>query len=364
VGSAVEAAEGRQQHVIALIPAHNEELTVAATVGCLRAQRRPPDRVVVACDNCTDGTERVARQTGAEVFVTQANTDMKAGALNQALSHLLPGLDDRDVILVVDADSLVSDNFVSEALTRFSVKPMLGGLSGVYAGKPGGGLVGWCQRNEFARWGFDARQQDGKAICLSGAASAFTVRAIRTVIAARVDGALPGGHGFYNTLNFTEDFEVTQALKHLGFEIRNMMRVSISTAVKTTWGELHVQRLRWNRGITETLLAFGLTRHTAQMWLRWAIYILSVLAIPMSLFLLSYRFAAGDGWRLNLWVMLWLAITAVIMIHKSVTIARTRGWSAVVAFLLVPELVYDAFLHLTFVRALWNTTTGASKKWR
>jgi biofilm PGA synthesis N-glycosyltransferase PgaC len=142
VGSAVEAAEGRQQHVIALIPAHNEELTVAATVGCLRAQRRPPDRVVVACDNCTDGTERMARQTGAEVFTTQANTDMKAGALNQALKQLLPGLDDRDVILVVDADSLVSDNFVSEALARFSARPMLGGLSGVYAGKPGGGLVG------------------------------------------------------------------------------------------------------------------------------------------------------------------------------------------------------------------------------
>ena len=46
---------------------------------------------------------------------------------------------------------------------------------------------------------------------------------------------------------------------HCGWAIRNMLRAGIETAVKPTWTELHVQRLRWNGGITETLLQYGWT---------------------------------------------------------------------------------------------------------
>ena len=44
-----------------LIPAHNEEAILGLTLTSLAEQSRPPDRVVVVADNCTDATVEVAR---------------------------------------------------------------------------------------------------------------------------------------------------------------------------------------------------------------------------------------------------------------------------------------------------------------
>ena len=361
------APSSRRQRppVTVLVPAHNEEASVAATIACVLAQEWTPDRVLVICDNCTDDTEAIARKAGAETHVTVRNTHMKAGGLNQALSFMMPGMAENDLILVIDADTLISQNFVSEAVTRFSRDRRLGGVSGVYAGKPGGSLVGWCQRNEFARWGFDSRQQSGKSICLSGAASIFTVGALRRVVAARAAGRIKGGPYVYNTDNFTEDFELSQALLHSGSKITNMLNVHIETAIKPTWAELHTQRLRWNRGITETLCAFGLTWHTWELWVRWAVYTFSVLSIPLSLFLIGERVGSGVGFHLNIWMALWIGVTILIGVHKAATVARTRGvLSAIAAAFILIELPYDTFLHLTFVRSLWEGLTATSKQWR
>ena len=86
-----------------LIPAHDEEASIAATLESVAAQHLPADNVLVIADNCTDNTALVAAQNGATVVATKNNTGKKAGALNQALSQVLPGMDDSDIILVLDA---------------------------------------------------------------------------------------------------------------------------------------------------------------------------------------------------------------------------------------------------------------------
>jgi poly-beta-1,6-N-acetyl-D-glucosamine synthase len=358
-----DSVAGRR--LVALVPAHNEERTIAATVACILRQDRPPNRLVVVCDNCIDETDLRAQKAGAETYVTTRNADMKAGALNQALERsVMPGLDDRDLIWVIDADTITSPNFSAAAEKAFDKSPVLGGVSGVYRGKPGGGWVGWCQRAEFSRWAFDARQQNGKAICLSGASSVYTVGALRQVVAARKSGCICGRPHVYNADNFTEDFELTQALLHTGSRVLNLMNVWIETAVKPTWVDLHTQRLRWNQGITETLAEYGLTRHTAPMWMRWLVYTFSISSLPLSLFLLSERFTAGSGFPFNAWMMLWLGVTAIMMTHKATTISRDRWWHPLVALVLVAELPYDTFLHVTFARSLWRGLSRARKQWR
>lgn len=57
-----------------LIPAHDEAATIGAALASLRAQERPPERVVVVADNCTDDTADIARGLGAHVVVTRGNT--------------------------------------------------------------------------------------------------------------------------------------------------------------------------------------------------------------------------------------------------------------------------------------------------
>ena len=57
----------------AVIPAHNEARSIAATIRSLRRQSRVPDRVLVVCDNCTDDTADIALLNGAEVMCTGGN---------------------------------------------------------------------------------------------------------------------------------------------------------------------------------------------------------------------------------------------------------------------------------------------------
>jgi hypothetical protein len=83
--------------VTVLVPAHNEEVSLPATLASLREQTRPPERVIVVADNCTDSTVALAEAAGAEVVESVDNTHKKAGALNQVLARLLPTLGDNDL---------------------------------------------------------------------------------------------------------------------------------------------------------------------------------------------------------------------------------------------------------------------------
>lgn len=61
----------QRRAVVALVPAHNEEEAIASTLAGLMTQSRPPDRVIVVCDNCTDQTADLAALAGAEVLRTR-----------------------------------------------------------------------------------------------------------------------------------------------------------------------------------------------------------------------------------------------------------------------------------------------------
>ncbi|HEY9472418.1 MAG TPA: glycosyltransferase, partial [Mycobacteriales bacterium] len=50
-----------------IVPAHNEELVIGATLSALRAALRPGDRVLVVADRCTDATGSIASDLGAQV---------------------------------------------------------------------------------------------------------------------------------------------------------------------------------------------------------------------------------------------------------------------------------------------------------
>ena len=112
---------GKTLRLTVLVPAHDEALTIEATLGSLFGQTRRPDRVIVIADNCTDNTAELARAKGAEVINTVGNSEKKAGALNQVLSELLSQIDNRDVTMVMDADSAISSTFLEVAMGASSL---------------------------------------------------------------------------------------------------------------------------------------------------------------------------------------------------------------------------------------------------
>ena len=96
--------------VTVLIPAHNEQDKIGATLRSLQEHDDPPDRIIVVADNCTDSTEQVARAAGVEVVPTVGNTK-EAGALNQVLVRLLPQLDENDTVMIMDADTVLDRGY-------------------------------------------------------------------------------------------------------------------------------------------------------------------------------------------------------------------------------------------------------------
>ena len=92
--------------VAVLVPAHDEELTIAATLEALRAQLEPGDRLLVVADNCIDRTAAIARQHHAEVIErTDPLRRGKGYALDAGIRHLEAGAGPQpQVLLIVDAD--------------------------------------------------------------------------------------------------------------------------------------------------------------------------------------------------------------------------------------------------------------------
>ncbi|MDD0856865.1 glycosyltransferase family 2 protein [Arthrobacter alpinus] len=252
--------------VTVLVPAHNEADAIIETLESLELQTRRPDRVIVIADNCTDATEQLAADFGAEVISTVGNTDKKAGALNFALNGILADADPDDLILVQDADSQLSPDFIENAMRHLSANDNLGAVGGVFRGGPGGGFVGHLQRNEYARYARDVKRLHGKCLVVTGTAALFRVRTLQGVSTARIMGLLPAGNGhggIYDTSVLTEDNELSFALLTLGYSIASPADCTLVTEVMPTWRELWAQRLRWKRGAVENCVQYGWTKITS-----------------------------------------------------------------------------------------------------
>ena len=343
--------------VVVLIPAHNEEASIEAAIESVQSQA---DRVYVVADNCTDRTVELARATGATVLETEDNDAKKAGALNQALARLMPGLDDDDFVLLMDADGTLDAGFVDAARTKFEADPKLGGVSGTFRGDTGGGFVGTCQRNEYARYARDVRRLKGRALVLTGTATAFRVSTLRDVLRARHDGRLPHGGGqVYDTNVLTEDNELTLALLHRGWKILAPRDCTLTTEVMETWGDLAKQRLRWKRGAFENLWDYGFTRITASYWGRQALSLVSVVAT------LAYVVSVPVTLALGAFTLqpFWLGVTGVFVLERVVTV-QTRGWrQQLLALPLVIEMVFDLFLQAVQARAFAEVALGRKAAW-
>jgi len=110
---------GDRPNTAVLVPAHDEEGGIGATVTALRAQLAPGDRLIVVADNCSDQTAAVARAAGAEVF---ERSDAEKRGKGYALSFGAEKLEAAPpaVVVIVDADCRLSDGGL-ETLARAAI---------------------------------------------------------------------------------------------------------------------------------------------------------------------------------------------------------------------------------------------------
>ena len=358
--SAPTAVLPRTVTVVALVPAHNEQDGIVGTIRSLHGQTRSPDRIVVVADNCTDATVELARAAGAEVVETVGNRHRKAGALNQALAAVLPNLHDSDVVLAMDADSQLAPDFVATGLRYLAYSLDRGAISGSYVARTDRTTVGLLQRIEYAQGLHIVHNRGGRIHVLSGAACMFTARALRAVARARGSALLPGPRGWvYHQESLTEDYELTLALKRIGFAPLNARDCQVVTDVMTTWQDWRAQRLRWQRGTLETLLLYGWVRHTRKAWgVQYWTYFRSLVPLLMVLF-----WAYALGFEKISFQPFWLLIIPVFVLDQVIAAWKAGPRGRILSALLIPMWAYDLVQSTVYWRALLLSLRGGESTW-
>ncbi|WBM81091.1 glycosyltransferase family 2 protein [Cryobacterium breve] len=346
--------------VTVLIPAHNEAQSLPVTLASLLSQSHPPERVIVVADNCTDSTVSIARDHGVEVVESVDNTQKKAGALNQALKRILPGQLDNDVVMIMDADTALDDGFLAEAVARFTSDRALMAIGGLFYGEPGFGLLGLLQRNEYVRYSRELARRRGRVFVLTGTASLFRPLALRSVAENR-GVTIPGVPGdVYDTYALTEDNELTLALKSLGGLITSPTQCTVVTELMPTLRALWQQRLRWQRGALENIGTYGLTPATLRYWAQQLGIGYSVIALTSFLSLMVVTLLAVSTW---VWFPFWLCLGLVFVAERVVTVWE-GGWRArLLAVTVLPELCFDMFLNVVYVKGIVDITLGRQAHW-
>ncbi|MFS4488183.1 glycosyltransferase family 2 protein [Dietzia kunjamensis] len=346
--------------ITVLIPAHNEQDRITATITSLQTQADPPERIVVVADNCTDATPDLARAAGVEVFTSRGNVHKKGGALNQALADLLPELGENDCVMVMDADTVLDQGYLTAARRRFTDDRALMAVGGLFYGEDGAGLLGQFQRNEYSRYSRDIRRRRGRVFVLTGTASVFRSRALRTVAASR-GSRIPGHTGdVYDTAALTEDNELTLALKSLGGLMVSPQECTVVTEVMPTWTALWHQRLRWQRGALENLAAYGITPQTTRYWFQQLGIGYGAIALTSYLLLILITALALNQW---VWYPFWGTLGLLFMLERLIGVWRSDLRAKLVSVALVPELLYAMFLNVVFLRGVADILLARQANW-
>jgi biofilm PGA synthesis N-glycosyltransferase PgaC len=361
--------------IIAIVPAYNEAATITTTVQALRRQWSPKlDEIIVVPNNCTDQTASAAAAAGATVLeFPGVNPHKKAGALNWAINRLLPALDDADQVLVTDADSVLDADFTQHArraLLRPHVRghrtsqrqrPEVGAACACFrTDRASTGLLSRLQRNEYERFARQIGRAGDNALVLSGVATLFDVSAVRKVLAAR-GGELPGYPGeFYHRDTATEDIELTFAFRAMGYRPMAPASARAQTDIMPSWKALKDQRLRWQRGMLDSLKIYGLTRATAaDLGRQLGIYLGSLAAPAYLTFLAVATLVYGSvpfSWT-------WAPLTLLFVAERIWTV-RCNPWRDILlAALLLPEWAYEQWRSGVYWLAVWKTLRGASRVW-
>ncbi|MGZ4178492.1 MAG: glycosyltransferase family 2 protein [Solirubrobacteraceae bacterium] len=329
-----------------LIPAHNEEAGIVAAMESVEAQTLRPDRRIVVSDNSTDRTVELARsRPGWEVWETVGNRGRKGGALNQAWAILEPSLADVDYVVTMDADTLLDQNFVACAYARYQEEKLkgraLGGICANFSGLPLDSALGALQMMEYARAEMINRSRRGFAPVLAGAATMFSVQALRSVHVTR-------GHLYEPVL--TEDYELTLALRVNGYSTMAPRSCKACTDLMPTVATLWAQRLRWYRGAFEALRAHGFRRGirndigwlTFSLWAaasRW-LFLVALLITVLTIGNIAF----------SPWLFLLFAFASLIRVIQ----VRELGWKyMLLAGFMVEELYYAFFLEAVLWRSVY-----------
>jgi cellulose synthase/poly-beta-1,6-N-acetylglucosamine synthase-like glycosyltransferase len=255
-----DAVGGPRVTVGVIVAARDEALVLPVTLAALRAQTDRPDRILIADDGSTDATPDVLRERYGLATPGQGEMETghplihwlrlpgggKARAMNLAISRI-----DTEVVLTVDADTLLEPGAIAAVRAAFAGEPALvattGVLTPVCAATLKGRVFQWFQTYEYVR-NFLSRyawmRLDG-LLLISGAFAGFRRAAVLEV-------------GGFDPDCLVEDYELIHRLKRFsarqgrGWTTRVLGGALARTEAPSSVLAFLRQRRRWFGGFLQT----------------------------------------------------------------------------------------------------------------
>lgn len=299
---------------VVLVPAHNEEACIGATVANLCALDYPADKfeVLVIADNCSDQTAAIAREKGATVLERFDDEKKSKGyALEYALEHLGAydaSRDPKRAFVVIDADSTAD----SALLRRFNDHHQAG-LDWVqaYYTSSNPDQTPYTRMLTYAFALFNGCWQLG--LSLLGFSASF-----------RGCGMSFSQAGLqrqpFNVYGLTEDLEFSWRLRSVGEKVAFVPYIRVyGEMVQKQDAAAQSQRIRWEQGRAALKKEYGGKLKSSEYLSFWekGVYLVDLYMLPLTKYLtvllgLSaiagiYQLTTGQG-------LFWLALAFISLL--------------------------------------------------
>jgi cellulose synthase/poly-beta-1,6-N-acetylglucosamine synthase-like glycosyltransferase len=344
-----------QEPISVIVPAFDEQATIAATVRTLAASNHPEVEVVVVDDESADATAETVRDLGfANVRLVQVPSGGKATALNTGVA-----LARHELIVMVDADTIVAPDALHELVQPFG-DPGVGAVAGnVKVGNRRGLLARWQHIEYVIGFNLDRRLYDalGCIPTVPGALGGFRRETLEAI-------------GGLSTDTLAEDTDLTMAILREGWRVVYQDTAQAHTEAPRTLRQLWHQRYRWSYG---TMQAMWKHRHSmveggpSGRFGRRGLPLIALFSVVLPLLapLLDLLTVYGTFF-LNRWITAigWLAVL-VLQTITAVLAFRLDGerlrplWS-----LPLQQFAYRQIMYLVLLQSATTALAGRRLRWQ
>lgn len=221
-----------------LVPAYNEESSVADTVKSLLNQTTPPKEIIVIDDGSTDNTGEVARKAGATVVRPPQNTGTKAGAQNYALTQV-----DTEFTMAIDADTTIAPDGVEKLLNAIALNKSIAAACGSVIPRhkstiwERGRYIEYLLAFTFYK---PIQNYFNKPLISSGCFSVYRTKMLKEV-------------GGWNTRTMAEDMDLTWSFYAKGLEVKFVVDAVSYPIEPNNFDFMSKQLKRWSHGFMQNV---------------------------------------------------------------------------------------------------------------
>jgi len=222
-----------------IVPAYNEEKTLAKTVNSLLRMDYPKEKleIIVVDDGSKDRTFEIAKSfSGRGVRAFKKENGGKGSAINLGLKKVRG-----EFVAVLDADSFVGKDALKSMVGYFEKKRVMAVTPTLKVYKP----RGFWQKVQYIEYLFSVFFRKIFSFMQGVYVTPGPLSVYRKSFFLK--------HGGFDEKNITEDLEIALRIQSKNYEIQNSINAHVYTVAPNTFRGLMNQRVRWFTGLTDNL---------------------------------------------------------------------------------------------------------------